>query len=277
MDFKRLAKKIGKALYPPKKEILPIITTVDKDKVLNGKVALITGGSSGIGFAIAKAFVKSGCKVIIAGTNEAKLEHAVKNLYGSKGLLINVRDTSSLKAKIESAINMFEEKRIDILVNSAGVHHTLSFEEMTEEEFDMLMDINVKGTFFMSQIVGNYMKEHRIKGHILNLSSSSALRPAWGPYQISKWAIRGMTLGLAEKLNPYGIVVNAIAPGQTATPMLGKDDCDDIYNGYALSGRYIMPEEIANLAVLMVSDMGNMIVGDSIYITGGSGTISLEH
>lgn len=139
------------------------------------------------------------------------------------------------------------------------------------------MDTNVKGTFFVSQAVGNYMIENRIKGHILNISSSSALRPAWGPYQISKWAIRGFTLGLAEKLQPYGIVVNAIAPGQTATPMLGKDSRDDIYNDYALAGRYIMPEEVANLAVFMVSGMGNMIVGDSVYMTGGSGTITLEH
>lgn len=121
------------------------------------------------------------------------------------------------------------------------------------------------------------MKEHSIKGHILNLSSSSALRPAWGPYQMSKWAIRGFTLGLAEQLQPYGIVVNAIAPGQTATPMLGKTALGDLYNNYALAGRYITPEEVANLAVFMVSDMGNMVVGDTFYITGGSGTISLEH
>lgn len=129
----------------------------------------------------------------------------------------------------------------------------------------------------MCQAMGNYMHEKGIKGHILNLSSSSALRPAWGPYQISKWAIRGLTLGLAEKLQPCGIVVNAIAPGQTATPMLGKTDCSDISNSYALAGRYIMPEEVANLAVLMVSDMGNMIVGDTFYITGGSGLITFEH
>ena len=85
-----------------------------------------------------------------------------------------------------------------------------------------------------------------------------------------------MTLGLADLLLPYGIVVNAIAPGPTATPMLGKNEGDTIYNPTNPSGRYAMPSEIASLAVYMVSDLGNMIVGDTFYITGGSGTITLH-
>lgn len=137
-------------------------------------------------------------------------------------------NVDAIPEKIKEAASLYEENRIDILVNSAGIHHTLSFDNMTEEEFDRIMDTNVKGTFFVSWAVGNYMIENRIKGHILNISSSSALRPAWELYQISKWAIRGFTLGLAEKLQLYGIVVNAIAPGQTATPMLGKNSRDDI-------------------------------------------------
>lgn len=126
------------------------------------------------------------------------------------------------------------------------------------------MDINAKGSFFMSQAVGRFVIENRIKGHILNVTSSSALRPAWTPYQMSKWAVRGFTMGLADKLLPYGIIVNAIAPGPTATPMLGKQEGDSIYNDSNPSGRYAMPEEIASLAAIMVSDMGNMIVGDTV-------------
>jgi 3-oxoacyl-[acyl-carrier protein] reductase len=191
--------------------------------------------------------------------------------------VLNITDTNTIYEKIRKAAKKFEKNSIDILVNSAGTHHTSSFDNMDESEFDKIIETNVKGTFFMCQQMGKYMKENGIKGHILNLSSSSALRPAWGPYQMSKWAIRGFTLGLAEQLQPYGIVVNAIAPGQTATPMLGKISSGDLFNDYALAGRYITPEEVANLAVFMVSDMGNMIVGDTFYITGGSGTISLEH
>lgn len=278
MGIKQSIKKVIKAVIPPKKEIVPIITPVTQEKLLDGKVALITGGSSGIGFAIAKAFLNCGCKVIIAGSNREKLQKAADSLRGGvQPIPINITDIASIPGKIREAAALFEENRIDILVNSAGAHHFLTFENMTEEEFDKIMDTNVKGTFFVCQSVGNYMIENGTKGHILNLSSSSALRPAWGPYQMSKWAIRGFTLGLAEKLQPYGIVVNAIAPGQTATPMLRKDNSEDIYNDYAMAGRYIMPEEVANLAVFMVSNMGNMVVGDTFYITGGSGTITFEH
>ncbi len=179
--------------------------------------------------------------------------------------------------KVKTAAAMFPENRIDILVNSAGVVSHSDFLDMSEQEYDSIMDINAKGTFFMSQAAAKYMIENRIKGHILNVTSSSALRPAWTPYQMSKWAVRGLTLGTADKLLPYGIVVNAIAPGPTATPMLGKNGEDDnIYQPNTPAKRYAMPSEIAALATFMVSDMGEMIVGDTFYMTGGSGTITLH-
>lgn len=171
---------------------------------------------------------------------------------------------------------MFSENRIDILVNSAGVSNLSDFINMPESEYDNIMDINVKDTFFMSQAVARYMIDNRIKGHILNVISSSALRPAWTPYQMSKWAIRGLTLGMADRLLPYGIVVNAIAPGPTATPMLNRKD-DSIGSSTVPAGRIAMPQEIATLATFMVSGMGDMIVGDTFYMTGGSGTISLHN
>ena len=120
------------------------------------------------------------------------------------------------------------------------------------------------------------MIDNKIQGHILNISSSSALRPAWTPYQMSKWSIRGFTQGLADTLLPYGIVVNAIGPGQTATKMLGMEENDSIYNATNPVGRYAMPEEIANLALLMVGKTGDLIIGETFYITGGSGSISMH-
>ena len=171
---------------------------------------------------------------------------------------------------------MFPEKRIDILVNSAGVVSHSGFANMTLEEYDNIMNINARGTYFMSQAVSKFMIAHGIRGHILNVSSSSSLRPAWTPYQMSKWAVRGLTLGLADALLPHGIIVNAIAPGPVATPMLGKHEGDSIYGPSSPSGRYAMPQEIANLTVFMASSMGDLIVGDTFYITGGSGTISLH-
>ena len=259
-------------------KIQPIIVPVEKEKLLDGKVALITGGTSGIGLAVAQAFQNAGAKVIITGTNQQKLEIALKKMGGGgKGLLIDVRDTEHLPDKVKEAEALFEENRIDILVNSAGVVVKHDFWGIDEKEYDGIMDTNAKGTFFMSQAVGKAMIEKQIKGHILNVTSSSALRPAWTPYQMSKWAVRGLTLGLADTLLPYGIVVNAITPGPTATPMLGKTEGSSISEPNNPSKRYAMPEEIASMAVYMVSDAGRMIVGDTVYMTGGSGTITLHH
>ena len=260
-------------------KIQPIIVPVEKEKLLDGKVALITGGTSGIGLAVAQAFQNAGAKVIITGTNQQKLEIALKKMGGGggKGLLIDVRDTEHLPDKVKEAEALFEENRIDILVNSAGVVVKHDFWGIDEKEYDRIMDTNAKGTFFMSQAVGKAMIEKQIKGHILNVTSSSALRPAWTPYQMSKWAVRGLTLGLADTLLPYGIVVNAIAPGPTATPMLGKTEGSSISEPNNPSKRYAMPEEIASMAVYMVSDAGRMSVGDTVYMTGGSGTITLHH
>lgn len=179
--------------------------------------------------------------------------------------------------KVRLAAGLSSTGQLDILVNSAGVVSHADFLHMTEAEYDSIMDINAKGTYFMSQAVGKHMIEKKVRGHILNVASSSALRPAWTPYQMSKWAVRGLTLGLADVLLPYGIVVNAIAPGPVATPMLGKFEGDSIYNETSPSGRYAMPEEIAQLAVFMVSHLGDLIVGDTFYMTGGSGTITLHN
>ena len=278
--FGRIKKAIRSVIMLFKEEKkIPIPSPINAPELLKDKVALITGGSGGIGLAMAESFLKSGAKVIIAGTNEEKLRSCCEKIGGGVNLsyiVIDVKDVESMPGKVKTAAAMSPENRIDILVNSAGVVSHSDFLDMSEQEYDNIMDINAKGTFFMSQATAKYMIENRIKGHILNVTSSSALRPAWTPYQMSKWAVRGLTLGTADKLLPYGIVVNAIAPGPTATPMLGKNEGDNIYHPTTPAKRYAMPSEIAALATFMVSDMGDMIVGDTFYMTGGSGTITLH-
>lgn len=120
------------------------------------------------------------------------------------------------------------------------------------------------------------MKDNKIPGNILMVASSSSLRPAASAYTLSKWGLRGLTLGLARTLAPFGIVVNGIAPGPTATPMLLAEGEDNIYHPKNPAGRYAMPCEIANMAVMLVSNMGRMIIGDIIYMTGGAGLITNE-
>jgi 3-oxoacyl-[acyl-carrier protein] reductase len=275
--IKRTIKKIVNLVKSPK--LVPIVQTVPDGELLKGKVALITGGSGGIGMAIAARFLAAGAKVIIAGTNDEKLARCCAQLGSEenvKSVKMDARNVSEYSSMVEKVLNLFPESRIDILVNSAGVVNKGGFFEISEEEYDRVMDINVKGVFFACQAVSRYMIDNKIKGHILNISSSSALRPAWTPYQMSKWSIRGFTQGLADTLLPYGIIVNAIGPGQTATGMLGMEDNESIYNGSNPCGRYATPEEIANLALFMVGQTGDLIIGETFYMTGGSGSISMH-
>lgn len=272
MKLKKIIKCIIKELFPKKKIAVPQI--IYSNKLLDGKIALITGGSSGIGYAIAEEFIKNGCKVIICGTNETKLKKACSQLgNSSKFILLDVTKIDEIPSKMKEAFNIYNEDRIDILVNSAGVGAKSNFYNVTEQEFDQIINVNLKGTFFMTQMFSKILIEKQIKRHILNLSSSSALRPAWTPYEISKWGIRGFTLGAADILSSKNIIVNAIAPGPTATPMLNKKESDNLYINSNCINRMALPCEIAALAVYLCSDVGNMVVGDTFYITGGAGNI----
>ena len=270
-----ILKKIYKKLLQPKEKI-PIITIKDEKMLLSGKVALILGGSGGIGLAIAKKFLDSGCKVIIAGTSISKLEKIIKDMNNTnlKYVVINLQNYSEFKSCVEQAVELFG--KIDILVNSAGIHSTNPIQDyfyFSEEEYDNIFNINLKGIFFFTREIAKYMIENEIQGHILNISSSTALEPAWSPYRLSKWALNGFTKGLADRLLEYGIIVNGIAPGSTATKLLNYEKGQSITTKDNPVNRYIMPEEVAEYAKMLVSDLGNMVIGETILISGGRGNI----
>lgn len=259
-----------------RKNIIPIIRLVSDAELLNGKVALIIGGSGGIGKAIAKTFSECGCKVIISGTNEGKLKKCCDEIDNSKYVIFDLKDISSLGKQIEKADIFFGN--IDILVCSAGIHTNRSkfdFLNVTVADWDSVMEINLKGTYFMCQNMAKYMISKGIKGHILIISSQSALEPSWSPYRLSKLGVQGITKGIAQKLLPYGIIVNSIGPGPTATSMQDAFG-ENIYTSDNPIERFTMPEEIAEYAKLMVSDLGNTIVGDTLYMSGGRGVIELK-
>lgn len=248
-----------------------IINDVDFGHILEGKEALVTGGSSGIGLAIAKKMVECGAKVTIIGRNPEKTKNVAEDIK-CQYLLLDLTDTKEL---IKAISKYIENKRIDILVNSAGILDREKWLEKTPDNFDLVINTNLKAAYFMSQTVAKHMLNHKIEGHILNVSSSSSMRPSWGPYQLSKRALNGMTLGFAQKLAPHGITVNALAPGVTMTPMASnfiKDTENLAY--YNPLRRAETPEEIANLAIFLVSNLGTSIVGDTVMITGGSGILS---
>lgn len=261
------------AIFYPKlhKKTAVIINDVDFGHILEGKEALITGGSSGIGLAVAKKMIQCGAKVTIIGRDPEKTDNVAKEL-GCSYLLLDLTDTHELISKIrEFLVN----RKLDILVNSAGVTDKEEWLEKTPENFDMVLNTNLKAAYFMSQTVARHMLENKIEGHILNVSSSSSMRPSWGPYQLSKRALNGMTLGFAKRLAPYGITVNGLAPGVTMTPMASNfvDDPENLAYFNPIR-RAETPEEIANLAIFLTSNLGTSIVGDTVMISGGSGILS---
>ena len=273
-----LLRKIGTKLKSMfvRERLVPVVVTNVPCELLNGKTALVSGGSSGIGFGIAKKMSESGCKVILIGTNIDRLKSCAQSIDGEY-VVLDVRNVDEIKSVIDALTRNYT---IDILVNSAGVHGTDPFGKVSEETWNRVIDINLRGLYFLSQAISNHMKEKGVKGHILNVSSASSLKPSWTPYEISKRALDGITQGMAHKLIPHGIIVNGIAPGPTATPMLKRFSNDnesiDLSWPENPSKRMSSVEEIANLALFMVSGLGNGIVGDTVFLTGGSGTICID-
>lgn len=263
--IRRIVKRLFCLLVRKEKFAVPSI--VYNNKLLEGRLALVSGGTSGIGLEIARAFLKTGAKVVISGSSETKLNKALDSLQHEnlRGIIMDVAKPAEMNASIEKAASLFPGMKISILVNSAGVTQKCSFYDLSEKEYDKIMEINVKGVYFLSRSVSKYMIENGVKGNILNISSSSALKPAFNAYQLSKWAIRGFTVGLAEQLAPYGITVNAIAPGKTFTSMMVVENETNMNCESQPCGRYIDPKEVANLAVFMCSNCGSMIMGDTLY------------
>lgn len=259
------------------------IVTLAPSSLLEGRKALITGGTGGIGKAIAGAFLNAGADVIITSRSKEKAGICAKELemIAPPGrsvcgfeLDLSVPESFSGLLSDISAVP-WTGKGVDILVNNAGTNAGESY-FCNEGDYDTIVDTNLKGVYFLTRLIGEYMISRSIEGNILNITSSSAVRPAISPYMISKWGVRGLTLGLAKKYIKHGIVVNALAPGPTLTPMLKKSEKDDLNLPNNPSKRFVLPQEIANFAVILTSAMGRMIVGDTIYMTGGAGVITFD-
>ena len=262
------------------KNIQPVMQTVGDESLLKGKTALVVGGSGGIGKAVAKAFLKNGANVVIAGTRRAKVDKVVLELGGNcAGVVVDLAEPDTFSKVIDEAVAFYGP--INILVNSAGVHtedvSMGGFLDFSVEEYDRILDINLRGVYFMVQSVAKRMISDKVSnGHILIVSSSAGNEPAWSPYRVSKWGLKGITEGMASALVPHGIVVNAIAPGSTATPLLGVEKGDSISAEDNRLGRFAMPKEIAEFAVMLASPMGDMVVGDTLYVSGGRGVCDIR-
>lgn len=243
--------------------------------LLKDKVAIITGGTRGIGFSTAIEFIKEGAKVIVCGSRKETVDKALETLKKDypnaivRGIYPDLTNYKDVEDKFNEVIKEFG--KIDILVNNAGVSDKEKFIDYTEEHFDHVMDINVKGVFNCSRAVVPHMIEAKT-GVILNTSSmvSRDAMPSGIAYPTSKFAVNGFTLALARELAPLGIRVNAVAPGVTYTDMMR-----------AVPEQYIKPlidsiplkrlgeaEDIANAFVFLASDKASYISGQILHVDG---------
>ncbi len=261
--------------------VRPNIVTLGLNELLKGRTALITGGTSGIGKAIAAAFLNAGANVIITSRTKEKAETVAhsfvikKEGQFAKGIELNNEQIDLFEDSFTQLTNEIGTNKIDILVNNAGIRGG-RWGGTTMAEYDKVMDTNLKGVFFLTEIVARYMKDNGIHGNILNICSASSLRPANSAYCLSKWGVRALTEGIAKSLIPFDIVVNGIAPGPTATPMFGLESSDNITAIGQPNNRFTTVEEIANMAVIYVSDMSRTIVGDIAYMTGGAAVLTYD-
>lgn len=250
------------------------IATPRYDKILQGKTALITGGSSGIGFEIAKKFAQTGAIVIITGRNEKKLQQAATDLGTDccKYLVWDISETGSIDQKLQECKELVGGD-IDILVNNAGIAPSKFFGNIDETEWNKIYDINLKGNYFLTQALVKTWKKSAFEGYkkIINISSQGGFVGATYPYRMVKWDVRGLTEGLGKLLIKDNIIVNGIAPGVVKTSMqqFSLDQGDNLYTDQNPVHRVCLPEEIAELALFLVSDASNFIIGQTIVCDGG--------
>jgi 3-oxoacyl-[acyl-carrier protein] reductase/7-alpha-hydroxysteroid dehydrogenase len=245
--------------------------------MLNGKVAVVTGGTRGIGLAIVKAYVKNGAKVAIFGSRQETVDNALSEVSKEfpQAEIMGLYPELANYASVEEAILKVKEKfgKIDILVNNAGISARDSIYNYDPDEFEKIMDINVKAVFNATRAVVSMMKEQG-GGCIINTSSMVSIygQPAGCGYPTSKFAVNGMTKSLARELARDQIRVNAVAPGVTRTDMvaaLPKEMVDRISAGIPL-GRVGEPEEVANVFLFLASDMASYVTGTVISVDGAS-------
>lgn len=243
--------------------------------MLNGKVAVVTGGTRGIGYAIVKKYLENGAKVVLFGSRQETVDKALASLkeenadWEVSGDYPNLKDAKA----VEDALEKVKEKygRIDILVNNAGVSDSKPVTDYTAEHFENVMQLNVNAIMNAIMPAVKIMKEQG-GGCIINTSSMVSLcgQPSGVAYPTSKYAVNGMTWSLARELGPSGIRVNAVAPGITKTDMvaaLPEKMIQPLINAIPLR-RVGEPEDVANAFLFLASDMASYVTGEILSVDG---------
>ncbi len=244
---------------------------------LEGKKAIVTGGSRGIGRAIALMYAKEGADVLVNyHSNDAAAKETVREIekLGRKGVAVaaDVADYKSAQDMVEECVKQLGG--VDIVVNNAGVSKPSMLLKMKEEDWDAIIDIHLKAAFNTTQAAGRHMKEKKY-GKIINVISTAGIFGTIGQinYASAKAGIIGFTKSASRELGRYGINVNVICPGITKTEMTGKLQSDEklrkIYEGRIQLGRFAEPEEIAPAFVFLASDDASYITGQVLGVDGG--------
>ena len=242
--------------------------------MLKGKVAVITGGTRGIGFATAKKFLENEAKVVLLGSKQETVEKAIKELkqINSSYEVIGFYPNLSSKEEINEVFKKVKEIYgcIDILINNAGISSKTKIEDYSEEEYDKITNLNIKSVFNCSKQIIPYLKE--TKGVILNTSSMVSIygQPSGVMYPTTKFAVNGITKSLARELAPQGIRVNAVAPGIINTDMvakLPKEMIEPLIKTIPF-GRIGEPEDIANAFLFLSSNLSSYITGVVLSVDG---------
>lgn len=243
---------------------------------LNGKRALITGSSQGIGFSLAQALGGAGAQIILNGRDAQKLKTAAKQLIelGADVHRLGFDVTDYHQAKV--AIDDFELKTgcIDILVNNAGMQHRTALEDFNPEAFETLMRTNVSSVFNVGQAVARHMIKRR-QGKIINIASvqTALARPGIAPYTASKGAVANLTKGMTTDWAKYGLQINAIAPGYFNTPLnealVNNDEFSDWLCKRTPTGRWGKLEELSGACIFLASEASSFVNGHILYVDGG--------
>lgn len=242
---------------------------------LTGKITVVTGGGTGLGFGISKVIIDAGSKVIITGRRENVLKGACKELGSSAEYIVN--DITNLDL-LPGLVDEIERRvgPIDILVNNAGINQKKDAVEVTDDDFGKVLQTNLNGVFALSREIGKKMIE-RESGSIINITSMAAIYgiPQVTAYSASKAGVLGLTRSLAADLSSYGIRVNAIAPGFIESPMLHKAFSSDPERKRRVLERTPMkklgsPEDVAYAALYLASDASRFITGVHLPVDGGN-------
>ncbi len=263
-------------------------------KDLQLKVSAITGGGSGIGKAIAKAFAEAGSRVAVTDLNWEWANIVANEIKDAGGDAIALKLDVTRQDECQTVVDLIVERwgKIDIWVNNAGVSTMNRFVDLTEQDWDFNMNVNAKGTFFCSQVAVRQMLKQKadpksgLRGKIINIASMAGKRgnaPFLAHYVASKFAVVGLTQAMAGELARQGITVNAICPGYVVTSMqereveweanlrgLSPQDVRQLYIDDTPLGRLEMAEDVATVAVFLASPASDFITGESINVNGGS-------